>query len=129
MNIPTTTHSYGQVACCATVATNGEGDNTAYQRFLSTGPVAMLPLWDGMYNIVWTMTPEMAAEIKADPSYFVDRLSSAVMKGPESSGPPGVLSTIADGLGLVNMNEFRNSGSPSFSCPPAPTSLESPVLR
>ena len=86
LNIPTSSHSYGQVACCATISTVGgaeyrHGHNTAYQRFLDEGPVAMLPLWDGLYNIVWTMEPDTAKEVKADPDGFIGRLQEAIMKG------------------------------------------------
>ncbi|GMI11175.1 hypothetical protein TrRE_jg4801 [Triparma retinervis] len=122
LNIRTTTHAYGQLACCATVRTSDpsyrHGHTTAYQRFLDEGPVAMLPLWDGLYNIVWTMEPETARSTKSDPSGFIGRLQDGIMRGPESAGPPSVLTTITDGLGLVNMNDTSRATSSSSATPP-----------
>ncbi|HKE45374.1 MAG TPA: FAD-dependent oxidoreductase [Steroidobacteraceae bacterium] len=39
--------------------------HTAWQRFLSTGPIALLPLHDGRCSIVWTTTPDHARELTA----------------------------------------------------------------
>lgn len=36
--------------------------NTAWQRFLRQGPIGLLPLADGRISIVWSTTPELAAE-------------------------------------------------------------------
>lgn len=42
-----------------------EGHKIAYQRFLPTGPIAMLPLPGNMSTLVWSTTPERAAKLKA----------------------------------------------------------------
>ncbi|HZF27032.1 MAG TPA: FAD-dependent monooxygenase, partial [Steroidobacteraceae bacterium] len=39
--------------------------NTAWQRFLQSGPIALLPLPDGRCSIVWTTTPAHAATLMA----------------------------------------------------------------
>lgn len=39
--------------------------NTAWQRFLSDGPIGILPLHDGRVSIVWSTTPENADEALA----------------------------------------------------------------
>jgi 2-octaprenyl-6-methoxyphenol hydroxylase len=56
---------YGQVALVANVAADCPHDGTAYERFMPSGPLAVLPLYDGSYGVIWTATPERAQEILA----------------------------------------------------------------
>lgn len=42
----------------------GPEHKIAYQRFLPTGPIAMLPLPGNMSTLVWSTTPERAAKLK-----------------------------------------------------------------
>ncbi len=46
--------SYAQQGIVAQVRTREHHQNTAWQRFLPTGPLAFLPLSDGSCSIVWT---------------------------------------------------------------------------
>ena len=67
--IPTRGWDYGRHGVVATMQLAGgqrrsEGA-TAYQRFLPTGPVALLPLPDGLATLVWTTTPERASQLKS----------------------------------------------------------------
>jgi 2-polyprenyl-6-methoxyphenol hydroxylase-like FAD-dependent oxidoreductase len=59
--------AYDQHAVVAIVRPARHHDDTAWQRFLPTGPVALLPIDDGRCNVVWSTTPEQAAELKAMP--------------------------------------------------------------
>jgi 2-octaprenyl-6-methoxyphenol hydroxylase len=56
---------YDQVAIAANVGTDRPQDATAYERFTPSGPLALLPLYDGSFGIVWTARPDRATEILA----------------------------------------------------------------
>ena len=51
---------YGQSGLVAVVKTEKNHENTAWQRFQSTGPLAFLPLADGSCSIVWTLPSDRA---------------------------------------------------------------------
>lgn len=73
-NIAVKRDDYKQVALITNVATSKAHNNKAYERFTEFGPIAMLPLssintGESRCSLVWTMTPEQAAEI----SCFSDR--------------------------------------------------------
>ncbi|MBI5450099.1 MAG: UbiH/UbiF/VisC/COQ6 family ubiquinone biosynthesis hydroxylase [Gammaproteobacteria bacterium] len=69
---------YDQRAVVATVSTTHPHQQTAWQRFLDNGPLAFLPLADGRSSIVWSTTPEQAAELLAlPPPQFCAALTAA----------------------------------------------------
>ncbi|MDE2195981.1 MAG: UbiH/UbiF/VisC/COQ6 family ubiquinone biosynthesis hydroxylase [Gammaproteobacteria bacterium] len=55
--------SYGQQAMVAHVTTEKPHLHTAWQRFLPTGPIALLPLHDGRSSVVWSLDESRAVEI------------------------------------------------------------------
>ena len=76
--IPAKERSYGQQAIVATVRATRPRVATAFQCFLSTGPLALLPLPDGCYSIVWSATEERARELLAlDEAGFNAALTAA----------------------------------------------------
>ena len=69
---------YRQDAIVAVVTTESPHQETAWQRFLRSGPLAFLPLRDGRSSIVWSTSPQQAAELVGlDEAMFLDRLSEA----------------------------------------------------
>jgi len=54
---------YDQIAIVANVAADRPHDGTAYERFTESGPLAVLPLHDGSYGVIWTCTPARATEV------------------------------------------------------------------
>lgn len=69
---------YKQRAIVATVTTEAHHRETAWQRFLPTGPLAFLPLSDGRSSIVWSCDEARAAELLVlDDAEFKTALESA----------------------------------------------------
>jgi len=54
---------YGQKGIVATVKPRFSHQNTAFQRFLTTGPLALLPMQGDVCSIVWSASNERAAEL------------------------------------------------------------------
>ena len=70
--------SYAQKGVVATVKTELPHRDTAWQRFLPSGPLAFLPLHDGRCSIVWSTTPEHAdALVAMDETAFLAALEQA----------------------------------------------------
>jgi 2-octaprenylphenol hydroxylase len=69
---------YGQRAVVAHLATEQPHAATARQRFLDTGPLALLPLADGRSSLVWSTLPEDAEQLTRCPEgVFADRVTAA----------------------------------------------------
>ncbi len=78
LKIDTAGHAYHQDALVAHVQTAQNHANTAWQRFLSTGPVAFLPLNDARCSIVWSVARPKADLLRAlDPLAFGNALTEA----------------------------------------------------
>ncbi len=58
--IATQEWAYGQSAFVTHLCSEKAHCNTAWQRFLSNGPLGMLPLGDGRISVVWSTTDEQA---------------------------------------------------------------------
>jgi 2-octaprenyl-6-methoxyphenol hydroxylase len=63
---------YDQIAIVANVGADHPHDGTAYERFTPSGPIAVLPLYDGSYGVIWSCRPQDAAGVLSldDESYL-----------------------------------------------------------
>lgn len=69
---------FDQAALVTTVKTEKYHDDTAWQRFLKTGPLAFLPLTEGYSSIVWSTSPDEAKRLTEIPeSEFALELEQA----------------------------------------------------
>ena len=77
--IPVQRQDYGQTALAGIVRTALAHDRTARQRFMSTGPLAFLPMRESDFSgVIWSTTPSMAAELAAaSAADFAARLGAA----------------------------------------------------
>jgi 2-octaprenylphenol hydroxylase len=91
LGIDTAGHAYHQDALVAHVRTAISHRNTAWQRFLPTGPLAFLPLPDGRSSIVWsTARPEALRLRSLDAAAFgaeLERASGEVLGACEVTTP------------------------------------------
>ena len=87
---------YPQSAFVTHLLPEKDHQHTAWQRFLRSGPVALLPLADGRVSVVWSTTPEQAkVAIAASDGDLSKMLSEAtdwvlgrlVPEGPRGSFP------------------------------------------
>jgi 2-octaprenylphenol hydroxylase len=63
--IRTSGGGYGQRTIVGTVTTEAPHEATAWQRFLPTGPVALLPLADGRSSLAWHLTADRVDSLLA----------------------------------------------------------------
>ncbi|HEY7962675.1 MAG TPA: 2-octaprenyl-6-methoxyphenyl hydroxylase [Steroidobacteraceae bacterium] len=56
---------YDQVAVVASVAADRPHQECAFERFTAEGPLAVLPLYDGNFAVIWACRPAHAREVLA----------------------------------------------------------------
>ncbi len=63
---------YQQVAVIANVTADRPNTGVAYERFTDSGPLAVLPLFDGGYGVIWCCRPEVAPRLLGldEPGYL-----------------------------------------------------------
>lgn len=91
--IPLRTWSYPQKAFVTHLRPERFHGNTAWQRFLATGPIGLLPLSDGRVSTVWSTTPDLAESALAASDEELQALLTAatddVLGQLTPSGPRG----------------------------------------
>jgi len=66
---------YGQTAVISNLTPDQSQDGTAYERFTDSGPMAMLPLTEGRYGLVWTLADEVVDKVmQLDDAAFLRRV-------------------------------------------------------
>lgn len=76
--IETRGRDYAQTGIVAHLATERSHGETAWQRFLPGGPLALLPLADGRVSLVWSLPVASADELlRLDDATFGERVTAA----------------------------------------------------
>lgn len=57
--------AYGQTALITTIKSSRPNQNTAYERFTSVGPLALLPVGNYQSAVIWTQSQEQAEALMA----------------------------------------------------------------
>ncbi|XP_042430326.1 ubiquinone biosynthesis monooxygenase COQ6, mitochondrial-like isoform X2 [Zingiber officinale] len=113
--IKTTGWDYSQSGLICTVEHTGE-NHCAWQRFLPSGPIALLPIGDNFSNIVWTMSSNEANRHKLmSEDDFVKAVNYALDCGygphPQSNFLDNYIGRLPWGSGTTSIKE-------SFQAPP-----------
>lgn len=75
---------YGQEAVVGTVIVSKK-HQTAWQKYLSTGPIALLPLWDDYSSVVWSTNVKEAERLRnLSAEEFVEELNRVLQTPPKT---------------------------------------------
>ncbi len=78
LNIHFETHDYQQTAIIANVTPSNTKKDHAFERFTNSGPLALLPMRNNHYALVWTVKPQQVDEIlKLQDVDFIKQLQQA----------------------------------------------------
>ena len=91
VGLTASTSSYDQEGVVCTVKAEQGNASTAWQRFMPTGPLALLPMNEEYFSIVWSTSPEQAQSlVNASEESFNQALTQA------SEAVCGKLSVVGD---------------------------------
>jgi len=120
--IDTTGWAYDQTAVVATIKTSKHHQDTCWQRFMPTGPLAFLPLPVGYSSIVWSTSPERATElVEMEESRFLDELQLAFgdkLGRMESTGPRGAFPLVLRHANRYTDNRLVLTGNAAHAIHP-----------
>ncbi|CAK7220600.1 Putative ubiquinone biosynthesis monooxygenase [Sporothrix curviconia] len=110
---------------------SGDAYKTAYQRFLPTGPVALLPLPGRFATLVWSTTPERAAFLKSlAPADFVAMVNAAFRLRPvDLTFLHGMSEGVQDEIQWRLLSEDPSENAPSALVGVQPGSVASFPLK
>ncbi|CAL5347589.1 unnamed protein product [Camellia sinensis] len=119
----TTGWKYSQNGVICTVEHAVE-NQWAWQRFLPSGPIALLPIGDKFSNIVWTMDPKESSDCK---SMSEDDFVNAVNHALDHGYGPRPQSQLFGGGNILSWfrPDVTSSGSECFEVPPKVVKLAS----
>ena len=81
LNFPYIQKSYNQSCLTFKVLVRGNFAGRAYEIFRKEGPLALLPLKNNVYQIIWTSTTSKSLErLNSDKNFLLDNLSSILPK-------------------------------------------------
>lgn len=105
LGIAIKTQDYQQTAIIANVSTDRPVAGVAYERFTRSGPLALLPMTQERYSLVWThKTAEVAASLELTDAEFLQKLQASfgyrqgrfIKVGKRSSYPLSLVKSVAE---------------------------------
>lgn len=70
--------AFGRSAVLLRIDVSRPQPQRAFERFTSTGPLALLPLGGARYGVVWSLAPEWVDRLVAEPKVLLDAIQSAL---------------------------------------------------
>jgi len=121
-DLKTYDYDYKQSAVVGTLHVQSEGENsTAWQRYLTSGPVALLPMSNNVSSLVWSTGREEAKRLmKVSDEQFVDEVNQTYAR--ESNLRSSSTQSINDLI--FSIIKPGSNASSSLSIPPVVTSVE-----
>lgn len=110
MGVDVFSMNYDRMGLVATLHLKEAADNSvAWQRFIPTGPVAMLPLNDTMSSLVWSTTVSHAKQLAAMPeAEFVNAVNEALCKEfPKNDATVKLLEALNSFMGRNSAQQLR----------------------
>jgi ubiquinone biosynthesis UbiH/UbiF/VisC/COQ6 family hydroxylase len=131
--VGTWSKDYEQSGVVASVRVSRPHCATAWQRFLPTGPLALLPLWSDVCSIVWSVPPAEALRLcSLEPEALAVEINEAFSRAPAGEDTAhGAGSTAVDVLSrsAVKLSKVMAGAAASltqsdaFELPPVVTSV------
>jgi len=69
---------FGRSAILGRLRVSSPMKGRAYERFIGTGPLAMLPVEEDVYGSVWSLSPNHADQLQQSPSELIGALKDAL---------------------------------------------------
>lgn len=98
----------GVVATLELNAEEASGNCVAWQRFLPSGPVALLPLTDTLSSLVWSTSVDHAKELlRMEPDSFIEALNEAYLKSYKSNTIVDTFVKTVEGVLALSKNKIQ----------------------
>jgi len=107
----------GLVATLKLEGPESQENNTAYQRFLPTGPIAILPLNPTHSSLVWSMpSSQVKQKVQLTEQHFIDEVNAALRTDLHQNE---IVNSVSKGLGLI-LDSFQSSKGTEVNKLPPP---------
>ncbi|KAH3852894.1 ubiquinone biosynthesis monooxygenase COQ6, mitochondrial-like [Dreissena polymorpha] len=114
--------SYNQRGVVAVVKIDETNNNVAWQRFLPTGPIALLPMSSTAMSLIWTTSPEHANQLMSlDEESFIDAVNDAYIHDRDMNSTAGQVSDMFQKV----LQNIMPGGVAMHQLPPIITGVQS----
>ncbi|XP_057372852.1 ubiquinone biosynthesis monooxygenase COQ6, mitochondrial-like [Daphnia carinata] len=121
------TYDYNQMAVVATLRISESTENvTAWQKFLPSGPIALLPLSSSLSSLVWSTDKKSARDLlQLPPEIFIDRINQAVWNNEDMNYmAQNVSERLFQLLKVCRINSQEENETDTRQLPPSVVGIE-----